>query len=300
MRTQTAISAALKHAGANTDEALLYTIAVDQLKKHTSDPHKAAKSFTAEIYDGGGILAELMGISRAKVRAKALPYLQRVARDMGGDDLPGHRQEAHAESGQITCATTRQADGDAGANAIVPITAKTLLPAASPPGRETCQSSKEEKSGGGQSASADNGHSNRAAPAREPSAAERRAAGRVAKASAKAVLADLGWLGAATIPGGPPLIDLRWGDLPGMIKRQIREVGARAQMSVVLKAIEQEGRKSGHMDPKRKWIDDLSPAVVKRLSAMTDDEMLKEILPDWIRAFSDSTSKRLLKGPPNA
>lgn len=82
---ETALSAALKNAGVDTDAALLHSIAIDLLRKHGLDPRKALGDFTGEVRDAGGLAVALH--SYVDTRNAAFVYLTKIAADMSGQEL---------------------------------------------------------------------------------------------------------------------------------------------------------------------------------------------------------------------
>ena len=82
---ETALAAAMKAAGVNTDAALLRTIAETDLRRASINARAALTHFTEEIRDAGGIMAQL--IPYAVTRDFALTYLEGVVKDMRGVNL---------------------------------------------------------------------------------------------------------------------------------------------------------------------------------------------------------------------
>jgi len=226
----------------------------------------------ALFLNNGGTIAE----ARARVEAAA-------------ERMPGGGQRESAEEGQSSAAPARRQGGDA---------ADGLLPG----GRRSSAASPHEP-GRGQARCAKQGQQSFAAPRPgRPSAAHLSAAARVAKQSARAVSAEMGWLADATIPGGPPMRDLRWRDLRGMARRQIGEAATHGRYAIALMAILKEGEKRlGQPDPDSRWIDDLPPEVIARISAETKADVLRDNFPALVEGLSRSVQLRIgePQGGPN-
>jgi hypothetical protein len=82
---ETAIEAAMKRAGVDSDGALLFAIAADLLRKNGRDPSQALAGFVEELRDAGdGLMAAL---AKAVTEVAGLEYLRMVATDMCGDGI---------------------------------------------------------------------------------------------------------------------------------------------------------------------------------------------------------------------
>lgn len=130
------------------------------------------------------------------------------------------------------------------------------------------------------------------APAREPTNAQNAAMLAARTASAKAVL-DLGWIGSAAIPGGPAYVDLRVGDLPGMIERQIRESATHTRSAMVLRLMEQECAKRPTADASQTVLDVVGAKAIRRIAQATEADVLKPmadslrpIVAAWMHGFA--------------
>jgi len=226
----------------------------------------------ALFLNNGGTIAE----ARARVEAAA-------------ERMPGGGQFRDAEEGQMVFASARRQDGDA-ADAHVPKGHSSGAASPHEPGR-------------GHAKAAEQGQKESAAPRPgRPSAAHLSAAARVAKQSARAVSAEMGWLANATIPGGPPMRDLRWRDLRGMARRQIGEAATHGRYAIALMAILKEGEKRlGQPDPDSRWIDDLPAEAVRKISAETEADVLRDNFPALVEGLSRSVQLRLVEpqGGPN-
>jgi hypothetical protein len=82
---ETVMSAAMKVACVDTDEALLRSIAVAELQRTDVNVYAALTRFTNEVRGAGGVLAKLIpyGVTRDHARE----YLNRVAADMRGEGV---------------------------------------------------------------------------------------------------------------------------------------------------------------------------------------------------------------------
>jgi hypothetical protein len=126
----TAMQHAFKRAGGNRNEALLYSIAVDILRKSNLSPRAALNDFLDEVRDSESLLSTL--ISKRDTEPFAIRYLQSVALDMRGRDSRDMRDvggKAISSDGKRSCAAhdnSAQAEGKA--NEDVPSKASTLLP----------------------------------------------------------------------------------------------------------------------------------------------------------------------------
>lgn len=129
---------------------------------------------------------------------------------------------------------------------------------------------------------------------KQPSAAQREAARSVAKQSAHHLTAKMGWLGDATVPGGPKYTDLRWRDIDGMIRRQMNESGTHARAMIALTAIQKAGERIlGQPDPESFWANDLPPDVVAMISNETEPDVLIEQARGWLEGWAQSVQARM-------
>lgn len=112
-----------------------------------------------------------------------------------------------------------------------------------------------------------------------------------AKQGAKDLVATLGWLGEATIPGGPKFASLRWRDIDGMVERQISEGATHARAAIALGMIRREGERLGRVDPEALWTDTLPAETVRAISQATEAEILKPMAVGWLRGLSNSVQE---------
>lgn len=112
-----------------------------------------------------------------------------------------------------------------------------------------------------------------------------------AKQGAKDLVATLGWLGEAAIPGGPKFASLRWRDIDGMVERQISEGATHARAAIALGMIRREGERLGRVDPEALWTDTLPAETVRAISQATEAETLKPMAVGWLRGLANSVQE---------
>lgn len=79
---ETALAAAMKKAGMDTDEARLFNAAVEALRKHDGNAHRALHPFTETVRLAMGMARRLF--SEEETRTRAMRYLINVSDDMRG------------------------------------------------------------------------------------------------------------------------------------------------------------------------------------------------------------------------
>lgn len=109
----TAIAAAMKKSGIDTDATRLYALATECLRSANAAPARALSAFLDAVCDAGGLAVKL--IPREGMEPFAIDYLEQVARDMRGEGMRsqdrggGHVQRA--QQGQNVVAPTKADDG---------------------------------------------------------------------------------------------------------------------------------------------------------------------------------------------
>jgi len=101
---------ALEKAGVKATHAQLAVIAYEALKKAHKSPAMAVDGFADTVIAGGGLLMELMGLSRRDVNAAAMTYLHKCADDMAG----GKPASATGAASQLATESQRVDDRRAG------------------------------------------------------------------------------------------------------------------------------------------------------------------------------------------
>jgi hypothetical protein len=259
--TETAMAAALKRAGVDEKDNQFLTA-------------------LAKYLNQGGTIERAFALVQGA--AKRLPGGgQGDHADEGPNRIAPSRQPHGDEAGQITDAHVGHVPGArpspdqrSGDGHIAPAQeAKAAVPSAAAPDREQ----------GGQTR-----HAGKAIiglpPAREPSAAQRKAAVAARKASAAAVL-NLGWLGSAAMPAGPAYREIRVGEVAAFRKRQVREGVNHGRSALVLARLHHELEKVGQADPNAKVFDVLPPETIKRISRETEMEVIGPMAAGWLEGF---------------
>jgi hypothetical protein len=200
MQPNTAMASAMKAAGMKTGHSALYVMAVDALKKRGRNPVFALEEFVAALTDGAEAVVELMG-GHGAVRSAALGYLQSRAAEMNGaggrsrlDDLTGNAPSAKTTAGQ---------------------------PKGAALGHHARPSSTNRSGGGRPFIDAQTPH---AAPAREPSSADRKAAAVVALSAARTVLDSF------KIRDGRSIGDVTWKEVATLRATNAREASVLGQI----------------------------------------------------------------------
>lgn len=109
----TAIAAAMKKSGIDTDATRLYARATECLRSANAAPARALSAFLDAVCDAGGLAVKL--IPREGMEPFAIDYLEQVARDMRGEGMRsqdrGGGQPSRAQQGHLKTAPTKVDDG---------------------------------------------------------------------------------------------------------------------------------------------------------------------------------------------